>query len=87
MDFAFPVAKVAIECDGDYWHANPRFYTEGPEHQLQRQNVFRDKRKDEYAMKSGWTLLRYWECDINATTYKDNLLCKLRESGLLNESD
>ena len=25
-DFAIPLFKVIIECDGDYWHANPKIY-------------------------------------------------------------
>lgn len=83
IDFAFPELKLAIECDGDYFHINPHFYPDGPKDKIQRRNAGRDKAKNTFLGNRGWTVLRYWECDINAGTYKEPLLCKLRELGLL----
>ncbi len=84
IDFAFPEHKVAIECDGDYFHINPAFYPNGPKDAIQRRNEGRDKAKNTFLRNRGWTVIRVWECDINAGTFKDTLLCKLKESGLLN---
>lgn len=84
LDFAFKNAKVAIECDGDYFHINPKFYPNGPKDAIQRRNAGRDRAKNKYLENLGWTVLRYWECEINAGTFKEHLTCKLRELGLLN---
>lgn len=85
LDFAFKAAKLAIECDGDYFHINPRFYPDGPKDAIQRRNAGRDRAKDRFLAERGWTVIRLWECDINAGTFREPLLCKLRQSGLLND--
>lgn len=41
-DFAFVEKKVAIFVDGDYWHANPKKYSNGPINEMQAKNVRRD---------------------------------------------
>lgn len=46
IDFAMPDKKIAIECDGLYWHSRQR-------------NQSYDKRKEQYLIKRGWTLLRF----------------------------
>lgn len=63
-DFAIPYAKIIIECDGDYWHANPEIYNLGKLDMRQRKNLQRDKFKDEYLTKNGWIVLRFFESDI-----------------------
>ncbi len=83
IDFALPNAKIAIECDGDFFHINPMFYPNGPENAIQRRNFGRDRAKNKYLGDRGWIVLRYWECDINAGTYKEKLICKLKELNLL----
>lgn len=83
VDFAFPDVKLAIECDGDYYHINPQFYPNGPETAVQRRNAGRDKRKNEWLKQQGWTVIRIWECEINAGSYKEKLICKLKELNLL----
>ena len=82
MDFAFPEYKVGIECDGDYYHVNPIFYPNGPETKMQKRNFGRDKAKNQFLESLGWTILRFWECEINAEVYKDKLVKQLRELGL-----
>lgn len=53
-DFAFPDARLVVECDGDYWHS--------------RSDVQRsDRRKDAYLTKQGWRVLRLAETDIKAS--------------------
>jgi very-short-patch-repair endonuclease len=84
VDFAFPVHKIAVESDGDYYHVNPEFYPNGPENAMQRRNFGRDKAKNAYLATCGWTVIRAWEHHINDGSFKNPVTCKLKESGLLN---
>ena len=52
LDFAIPEKRIAIECDGDYWHSQPAC-------------IIRDKRKDKYLFNRGWRVLRFSETEIN----------------------
>ena len=52
IDFALPDIKLAIECDGDYWHSLPGIKE-------------KDKRRDKALGKLGWTTLRFTETEIN----------------------
>lgn len=54
IDIAFPKQKIAIECDGDYWHTLPR-------------QQAKDRRRDKYLTNHGWTVFRFWEHEINAS--------------------
>ncbi|MDP1695700.1 MAG: DUF559 domain-containing protein [archaeon] len=63
-DFAIPEFKIMIECDGDYWHANPRIYNKNNLNQIQKRKVQTDKFKDIYLSKKGWKVLRFFESDI-----------------------
>lgn len=85
IDFAFINVKIAIETDGDYYHINPQFYPDGPKDKIQRRNAGRDKAKNKFLTNRGWTILRYWECEINSGSYKEKLLCKLKELNLLED--
>jgi DNA mismatch endonuclease (patch repair protein) len=55
-DIAIPHKKVAIFCDGCYWHGCPVHFP------------YNKKTKDEYVnmklQKAGWKVLRFWECEI-----------------------
>jgi very-short-patch-repair endonuclease len=44
--------KIAIFADGDYWHNLPKA-------------IIRDKRHNQELQKQGWTVLRFWEHEIN----------------------
>ncbi len=66
-DFCFPKQKIIIEVDGDYWHCNPEIYS-SPKNQQQIKGINKDKGKKGYIEKAdngSWTLLRFWENDIN----------------------
>lgn len=63
-DFAIPIYKIIIECDGDYWHANPKIYDRKNLDKRQIKNLTRDKFKDMYLKRKGWTVLRFFESDI-----------------------
>lgn len=62
IDIAFPNSKVAIEMDGDFWHANEE---EGfnPVFEVQKKNIANDKRKNSFLKNKGWTVLRFWQSD------------------------
>jgi very-short-patch-repair endonuclease len=51
-DFAFPDAKLVVECDGVYWHNRP-------------QQKAKDRKRNYYLRSNGWTVLRFSEIDIN----------------------
>lgn len=63
-DFAIPKYKIVIECDGDYWHANPTIYDLTHLDIRQIKNLNRDKFKNYYLRKKGWLILRFFESDI-----------------------
>lgn len=83
VDFAFPELKIAVECDGDFFHINPMFYPDGPTNAIQRRNFGRDKAKNNYLGQLGWTILRFWECEINSEVYKEKLVSQLKELNLI----
>lgn len=72
-DIVFPRERVAIFCDGDFWHGrdldrrverlqrghNAPYWVEKI-----RYNVLRDRRNDGLLEYEGWTVLRFWETDI-----------------------
>jgi DNA mismatch endonuclease (patch repair protein) len=72
-DIAFPVVKIAVFCDGDFWHgrkwqnlrkklgvgANSRYWTAKI-----AANRKRDKRVNAELRKAGWRVLRFWETNI-----------------------
>lgn len=72
-DIVFPVARVAVFCDGDFWHgrnwtarrrrlltgANPDYWVE----KILR-NRQRDRRNNRHLEALGWKVVRLWEADI-----------------------
>lgn len=51
-DLMIPDKKIAIFCDGDYWHNLPNY-------------IERDKYQDKVLLENGWIPLRFWEHEIN----------------------
>lgn len=56
VDFAFPEKKLAIECDGTYWHGN-------------KAQKHRDFKKDRVLKKFGWRIIRLSEDDIVSNSH------------------
>lgn len=54
VDFAFPLARLVVECDGTYWHGRP-------------QQQVKDTRKDAYLARHGWQVVRLREQAITAS--------------------
>jgi Mor family transcriptional regulator/very-short-patch-repair endonuclease len=66
-DFCFPKQKLIIECDGDWWHANPEKYDRSTLHYKQKKTVEKDNKKNAYIRKidnGSWSLVRFWESYI-----------------------
>jgi len=63
-DFHIRDTNILIEVDGDFWHCKPDSKYEIPKMKEQVTNMENDKVKDEVAKSNGYTLLRFWESDI-----------------------
>jgi DNA mismatch endonuclease (patch repair protein) len=70
-DFSIPSKKIAIFCDGDFWHGY-NYLRRGKKpsspywaEKIAR-NVKRDKEVTRKLRADGWTVLRFWEHDILA---------------------
>ena len=84
-DFVFKKMKIAIFCDGEFWHGkdwevrkydhktNQKFWFTKIE-----QNIERDKRVNEQLQKQGWTVLRFWESEIEKQP--DSCIEKIKKS-------
>jgi G:T-mismatch repair DNA endonuclease (very short patch repair protein) len=64
FDFYIPSKNLVIECQGDYWHANPRKYGLNNTNDIQKKNIERDNRKKNYLLKNDIENLFIWEFDI-----------------------
>lgn len=72
-DIVFTRVRVAIFCDGDFWHgrawgerrtklrhgSNAGYWVEKI-----RRNRERDRQRTRRLVEEGWTVLRFWETDI-----------------------
>ena len=72
-DLVVPTARLAVFCDGDFWHGrhlqrrlkklaighNATYWTSKI-----KSNVARDRRIRRSLRKAGWTVLRLWESDV-----------------------
>ncbi len=53
---------------------------------MQRRNFGRDILKKQICSdQEGWIILEAWETEINDGTFKNQILCKLKELNLLKE--
>lgn len=68
-DLVFQGPHVAVYVDGCFWHGCPRHYS-APESnadfwkQKLERNQARDRRNNQTLEEAGWTVLRFWECEI-----------------------
>jgi len=69
IDIAFPSKKLAVFVDGCFWHGCP-IHSHIPKSNQSywrpklRKNIERDKEKDERLRIAGWTVIRFWEHDM-----------------------
>lgn len=72
-DFLLVDYNLIIECDGDYWHANPKFYPNPADWQIER--IKNDHIKNEIAKRNNFKIIRFWEDDIvNNLEYVKNVI-------------
>jgi very-short-patch-repair endonuclease len=64
-DFYLPDHNILVEIDGDYFHGNPKVYSEGDLNHMQVKNKKNDLYKNNLAKGLGYGLERIWEKDIN----------------------
>jgi very-short-patch-repair endonuclease len=64
-DFKIKGKNILIEVDGDFWHCNPNTKHKIPVTEHQIKNLTKDKIKNKWTLENGYTLLRFWETDIN----------------------
>jgi len=75
-DIVFTKAKIAVFCDGDYWHGHNwalrgmkdldeelSKYSEFWANKIRR-NVKRDEEVNQQLSEMGWRVIRIWESDI-----------------------
>lgn len=68
FDFHLPKHNVLIECDGTFWHADPRRYPDRNKlSEVQKRNAANDKVKNKVASAAGFKLIRLWEKDVMET--------------------
>jgi DNA mismatch endonuclease (patch repair protein) len=77
-DIVFTKAKVAVFCDGDYWHGHNWALRglEGLDEELSRysefwankirRNIQRDEEVNRQLRELRWTVVRIWESDIKS---------------------
>ncbi len=70
-DVCFVGPRIAVFVDGCFWHGCPRHYTAPKTRQVfwetkLRRNRERDKRNSTDLEGVGWTVRRYWECEIDS---------------------
>jgi len=67
-DFAIADRKIAIFCDGDFWHGYRYDERKKPAKKFWRDkienNMKRDIRISRRLRRNGWSVLRFWEHDI-----------------------
>lgn len=79
-DFVLVRTKIAIFCDGDFWHGNNwrlRKMKNRKEELLSYSdfwkkkisgNIERDKKVNHILKKNGWTVIRFWESQIRKSS-------------------
>lgn len=70
IDFYLVDFNIAVECDGDYWHSNPLYFTDDNLTISQIKNKDRDLRKSKLLSEQNIKLIRFWETDIH-TKFND----------------
>jgi DNA mismatch endonuclease (patch repair protein) len=67
-DLAFARWRVAVFVDGCFWHGHPDYFTPGKSGAYWDTKIERTKERDRLANEAlaadGWTVIRYWDFDI-----------------------
>lgn len=67
-DLAFGPSRVAVFVDGGFWHGHPDKFALGQSGEFWdakiKRNQERDREVDKVLMDQGWTVLRFWDFEI-----------------------
>ena len=78
VDIAITKYKIAVFCDGDFWHGKPSKYSVKTNtaywNEKIKRNIERDLQNTIAIRDAGWIVLRFWESDI-----KNNLAECIKE--------
>ena len=84
-DFACPRLKIAVFCDGDFWHGYHYRHGSVPRRKFWKDKIRTNMKRDRYVTRrlrrEGWSVLRFWEHDINSNPEKcmDKIKRKIAE--------
>ncbi len=75
FDFLIKDIKLIVETHGDYWHANPLYYSDDDHfkkklNETQKYKINLDNIKSKYSIEHGYRILCLWETDIKNDNYK-----------------
>ncbi len=80
-DISIKKYKLAIFCDGDFWHGNCSNRSIGTNTKFWEQKIKRNRERDlEQTLKlrdEGWTVLRFWGSVINKDP--DRVACEIQQ--------
>ncbi|MDE1831601.1 MAG: very short patch repair endonuclease [Thaumarchaeota archaeon] len=85
-DFIIPSKKIAIFCDGDFWHGFDYYNKKKMPKKFWRDKIEGNMRRDRAITRKlrydEWTVLRFWEHDIEKKPGKcmDRIIRKIRDS-------
>ena len=84
-DLIIKKKKIAIFCDGDFWHGYKYYERKKPAKKFWREkiesNMKRDRKVSSFLRRRGWSVLRFWEHNIEKKpeVCKRKILRKIRE--------
>lgn len=88
-DFVLKGKRIAIFCDGDFWHGYNYHRKKKPSKRYWKNkieyNMKRDEKISRNLRREGWSVLRFWEHDIirNSEKCERRILKKLGSYGRL----
>lgn len=84
VDFYFPDFNVAMEVNGTYWHADPRFYP-NPINDMQKRCVNKYNRKIDLLQSMGVNVVEVWEADLRSDFEETLRIAYAKASGAFND--
>ncbi|MDR1403788.1 MAG: very short patch repair endonuclease [Tannerellaceae bacterium] len=73
-DFTFPPYKITIFVDGCFWHGHDCRNTRPKDNadywsKKRERNINRDKEVTQTLQNKGWTVIRFWECELKNESF------------------
>lgn len=70
-DIFIPSKNLIIECDGDYWHGNPKLYSDDKLRSRILLNRGVDNLRTKELLSKGYNVMRLWENEIKVLNLED----------------